>query len=156
MAPRTSLDHDVRSSPRIQQFASRFPKARSRRSRYHLHQGDDLWRVATGEKERGRCGSCLLARKGMVIFLNPFTGGGGLWFTFFHNYDFEARSKCHHLVNKTFLDALSHLYKRVCPSVRRSVRRSVRHTRVEFPRNGPNSNKIASGISKYAIWKTIQ
>ena len=47
---------------------------------------------------------------------------------------------------------------RMCvrPSVGPSVRRSVRHTRVEFPRNGPNSNKIASGIRKYAIWKTIQ
>ena len=48
----------------------------------------------------------------------------------------------------------------MCPSVRRSVRpsvgRSVRHTRVEFPRYGPNSNKIASGIRKYAIWKTNQ
>ena len=48
----------------------------------------------------------------------------------------------------------------VGPSVRRSVGpslgRSVRHTRVEFPRNGPNLNKIASGIRKYAIWKTIQ
>ena len=52
----------------------------------------------------------------------------------------------------------------VRPSVRRSVRRSVgpsvgwsvRHTRVEFPRNGPNSNKIASGKRKYVIWKTNQ
>ena len=52
----------------------------------------------------------------------------------------------------------------MCPSVRRSVRPSVRpsvrwsvgHTRVEFLRNGPNSNKIASGIRKYAIWKTIE
>ena len=58
-----------------------------------------------------------------------------------------------------FLDAFSHLYKRVCPSVRRSVRRSVRpsvrpsvgHTRVEFLRNGPKSNKIASRTRKYAI-----
>ena len=36
----------------------------------------------------------------------------------------------------TFLDAFSHLYKRVCPSVGRSVgpsvRPSVRHKRVEF------------------------
>ena len=59
-----------------------------------------------------------------------------------------------------FLDAFSHLYKRVCPSVRPSVRpsvcRSVRHTRVEFPRNGPNSNKIDPGMRKYTIWKTIQ
>ena len=63
-----------------------------------------------------------------------------------------------------FLDASSHLYKRVCPSVcpsvgpsiGPSVRRSVRYTRVGFPRNSPNSNKIASGIRKYAIWKTIQ
>ena len=37
----------------------------------------------------------------------------------------------------SFLDAFSHLYKRVCPSVRRSVRPSVGHTRVEFLRNGP-------------------
>ena len=44
----------------------------------------------------------------------------------------------------------------VHPSVRPSVRRSVRHTQVEYPRNGPNLNKIASGIRKYAIWKTIQ
>ena len=54
-----------------------------------------------------------------------------------------------------FLDAFSHLYKRVCPSVRPSVRpsvgRSVRHTRVEYLRNGPNLNKIASGIRNYAI-----
>ena len=55
-----------------------------------------------------------------------------------------------------FLDAFSHLYKRVCLSVGPSVRPSVRHTRVEFPRNGPNLNKKASGIRKYAIWKTIQ
>ena len=38
-----------------------------------------------------------------------------------------------------FLDSFSHLYKRVCLSVRRSVGppvgRSVRHTRVEFLRN---------------------
>ena len=32
-----------------------------------------------------------------------------------------------------FLDAFSHLYKRVCPSVGRSVHPSVRHTRVGFP-----------------------
>ena len=44
----------------------------------------------------------------------------------------------------------------VGPSVRWSVRPSVRHTRVEFPRNGLNWNKIASGIRKYAIWNTIQ
>ena len=52
---------------------------------------------------------------------------------------------------RIFLDAFPHLYKRVCPSVGPSVRPSVGHTRVEFPRNGPNSNKIASGIRKYAI-----
>ena len=40
-----------------------------------------------------------------------------------------------------FLDAFSHLYKRVCLS----VRPLVRDTRVEFLRNGRNSNKIASG-----------
>ena len=38
--------------------------------------------------------------------------------------------------NIEFLDAFSHLYKRVCPSVRPSVRRSVgpsvRHTQVEI------------------------
>ena len=57
------------------------------------------------------------------------------------------------------LDAFSHLYKKVCPSVGPSVhpsvglsvRRSVGHTRVEFLRNGPNLNKIASGIRTYAI-----
>ena len=43
----------------------------------------------------------------------------------------------------SFLDAFSHLYKRVCLSVRRSVGpsvrcSSVRHTRVEFLRNGLN------------------
>ena len=42
------------------------------------------------------------------------------------------------------------------PSVLPSVHCSVGHTRVEFLRNGPNSNKIASGIKKYAILKTIQ
>ena len=51
-----------------------------------------------------------------------------------------------------FLDAFAHLYKRVRPS----VRPSVGHTRVEFLRNGPNLNKIASGMRKYAIQKTIQ
>ena len=43
----------------------------------------------------------------------------------------------------------SHLYKSVCPSVRRSVGPSVRpsvgHTRVGSRRNGSNLNKIASG-----------
>ena len=51
-----------------------------------------------------------------------------------------------------FLDAFSHLCKRVCPSVGVSVRRSVRpsvgrsvgHKRVEFLRNGLNLNEIAS------------
>ena len=65
----------------------------------------------------------------------------------------------HPLCIFVFLDAFSHLYKRVCLSVRPlvppSVGPSVRHTRVEFRRNGPNSNKIASGIRKYAIQKTI-
>ena len=62
-----------------------------------------------------------------------------------------------------FLDAFSHLYKRVClsvgPSVRPSVRPSVCHTRVEFRRNGisgPHWNKIASGTSNYAIGMTIK
>ena len=50
-----------------------------------------------------------------------------------------------------FLDAFSHLYRRVCPSVGPSVRLPVCQTRVEFPRNGPNSIKISSGIRKYAI-----
>ena len=35
-----------------------------------------------------------------------------------------------------FLDAFSHLYKRVCPSVRPSVRRSVGHVGVENAKNG--------------------
>ena len=54
-----------------------------------------------------------------------------------------------------FLDAFSHLYERVCLS----VRPSVRHTRVEFMRNetlGLYLNKMASGILTYAIRKTIQ
>ena len=51
---------------------------------------------------------------------------------------FENPKKSDHL----FLDAYSHLYKRVCPF----VGPSVRHTRVEFLRNGPKLNKIASGI----------
>ena len=54
-------------------------------------------------------------------------------------------------ISDRFLDALSHLYKRVCPSARQmvgwSVGPSVRHTRVEFLRNGPNLNKIAPEIS---------
>ena len=61
-----------------------------------------------------------------------------------------------------FLDAFSHLYKRVClsvgPSVRPSVRPSV-HTRVEFLWNeifGLNVNKIVLGTWNYAIRKTIQ
>ena len=33
---------------------------------------------------------------------------------------------------RIFLDAFSHIYKRACPSVRRTVSWSVRHTRVEF------------------------
>ena len=48
----------------------------------------------------------------------------------------------------TFLDAFSHLYKRVCPS--------VRHTRVEFMRNGLKLNRVASGTCNYAIRMTIQ
>ena len=50
-----------------------------------------------------------------------------------------------------FLDAFSHLYNRVCPSVHPSVCRSVRHTQVEIMQNGQNLNKIAIGIRKYAI-----
>ena len=34
-------------------------------------------------------------------------------------------------VSQIFLDAFAHLYKRLCPSVGRSVGRSVRHARVE-------------------------
>ena len=52
-------------------------------------------------------------------------------------------------LNTLFLDAFSHLYKRMCLSVRPSVRRSVGpsvrwsvgHTRVEFLRNGRNRTK---------------
>ena len=52
------------------------------------------------------------------------------------SFFFPPRSRsCEH-----FLDAFSHLYKRVCPSIRRSVRPSIRrsvgpsvhHTRVEI------------------------
>ena len=42
-----------------------------------------------------------------------------------------------------FLDAFSHLYKKVCSSVRRSVRPSVRSSVRRSQRNGPKSNKIA-------------
>ena len=73
-------------------------------------------------------------------------------------------SVCVFALTAHFLDAFSHLYKRVCPSIRWSVhpsvrplvRRSVGHTRVEFLRNEPNLNKIASGIRKYAIQRAIQ
>ena len=52
----------------------------------------------------------------------------------------------------------SRIYIKGCvrPSVGPSVGPSVRHTRVEFLRNGPNSNKIASRVRKYAIRETIQ
>ena len=49
-----------------------------------------------------------------------------------------ARAVC---VPFWFLDAFSHLNKRVFPSVRRSVRPSVGHTRVEFLRNERNRTK---------------
>ena len=49
------------------------------------------------------------------------------------------------------VDAFSHLYKRVWPSVGPSVDRSLRHIRVEFLRKGPNLNKIASEIRRNAI-----
>ena len=58
-----------------------------------------------------------------------------------------------------FLDAFSHLFKRVCPSVGRSVRRSVLHTRVEFFRNPifrPKWNKIALRTWYYATWRTFR
>ena len=43
-----------------------------------------------------------------------------------------------------FLDASTHLYKRLCPSVRRSVRRSVRGDRVEIGSNSRKSPKTLS------------
>ena len=46
-----------------------------------------------------------------------------------------------------FLDAISHLYKRAGPSIRRSVRLSVRHTRVEIAqkrRLWPNCDRQGS------------
>ena len=59
-----------------------------------------------------------------------------------------------------FLDAFSHLYERVCPSVRRSVRPpSVGHTWVEFLRNwisGLSLYKRAWRTWNYTIRKTIQ
>ena len=59
------------------------------------------------------------------------------------------------LTSTRFLDAFSHLYKRVCLSVsssfRRSVCRLVCHTRVEFLRVGLNLNKIASETRNCAI-----
>ena len=47
----------------------------------------------------------------------------------------------------SFLDAFTHLYKRLCPL----VHPSVGHTQVEFLRNGRKSSKIASGTKKYII-----
>ena len=84
-----------------------------------------------------------------------------------YHYQFSSRSQiCKTLEAEYsfFLDAFSHLYKRVCrsvdrsvgPSVGWSVHRSVRHTRVEFLRIGPNLNKIATGIGKNATTKTFQ
>ena len=61
-------------------------------------------------------------------------------------------SSLHFFLLLDFLDAFSHLYRRVCPSVGQSIRpsvgRSVHHTRVEFPRNELNFNKIVSGTWK--------
>ena len=74
----------------------------------------------------------------LFLFIPEDAGGlilvGG-W-VFFGWFIFDGR----------FLDAFTHLYKRVCLSVGPSVRPSVRHTRVEFLRNeisGLNLNKIA-------------
>ena len=64
-------------------------------------------------------------------------------FTFFLLFSFHGRF---------FSNLFSHLYKRVCPS----VRPSIGHKRVEFQRNGLNLNRIASGTWNYAIRKTIQ
>ena len=74
-------------------------------------------------------------------------------------YDFAAHSGAHYMVldidacklrlydkrtSTKAIDAFSHLYKKVCPS----VCPSVRNTRVEFLRNGLNLNKIASETKK--------
>ena len=50
-----------------------------------------------------------------------------------------------------FLDAFSHLYKRVCPSFRPSVRPSVGHARVEIMKNRLFSP--FNGKSRYVTWK---
>ena len=52
----------------------------------------------------------------------------------------------------SFLDAFSHLYKRVCPS----VGPSVRHTRVEFRIFWLIWDKIALGTWCYATWRTLR
>jgi len=107
----------------------------------------------------GRCSGSVAG--GIALWSEPSCRGLGCFTRFERKY--YICDSCHDPTSHlsfteelpdiiSFLDAFSHLYKRVCPS----VGRSVRHTRVEFPRNGPNSNKIASGIRKYAIWKTIQ
>ena len=88
----------------------------------------------------------------LVVNYCSFSFFHSLLFSFFFSFSFFL-----------FLDAFSHLYKRVClsvrPSVGSSVRWSVSHTRVELLRNrisGLNSNKIASRSWNYAIRKTIQ
>ncbi len=53
---------------------------------------------------------------------HPFGEGSKAFLAATMRY-FVGRSACLYL---NFLDASSHLYKRVCPSVRPSVRRSVR------------------------------
>ena len=69
-----------------------------------------------------------------------------LWFQFTGNrlgIKMLTRSFFSFTISFVFPDAFSHFYTRMCPSVNRSVRRSVRHTRVEFLRNGISLNKRA-------------
>ena len=51
----------------------------------------------------------------------------------------------------TFLDAASHLYKRVCPSVSRSVRRSVRNAFVKIAENG----LMQDGDASYVVYTAL-
>ena len=50
-----------------------------------------------------------------------------------------------------FLDASSHLYKRVCPSVRRSIRPSVRNAFVKIAENG----LMQDGDASYVVYTAL-
>ena len=116
------------------------------------YSGISLYRV-DHSKQRARF---IPTRARRNHFSNYAHGGKLAWLACSQKME-SRREK--NLVEVFFLDAFSHLYKRVCPSVRpsvgrsvrRSVRRLVRHTRVEFLGNGLNLNKMASRTCYYAI-----